>query len=68
MRNPTDVTPRHHSRPDQAPNTIEVSIDREVIVRLRPEAARRDTSVPQLITNLLNVIAADQLTTAILDD
>jgi hypothetical protein len=39
-----------------------------VVKRLRPEAAARETTVPRLISNLLNVIAADKLTTAILDD
>jgi hypothetical protein len=35
---------------------------------LRPEAAKRETKVPPPIRDVLNVIPADKLTTAILDD
>jgi hypothetical protein len=35
---------------------------------MRPEAAKRETTVPPPIRDVLNVIAADKLTTAILDD
>ena len=52
---------------DRSP-TIMVEVGREVIVDLRPEAARRDVSVPRLINDPLDTIVADQLTTAILDD
>jgi hypothetical protein len=44
------------------------SLDHAPVVRLRPEAARRDVPVARLIRDMLDVIAADQLTTAILDD
>jgi hypothetical protein len=37
-------------------------------VRFRVEAAKRERTVPQLIRELLDVIATDRLTTAILDD
>jgi hypothetical protein len=37
-------------------------------VRFRVEAAKRERTVQQLIRELLDVIAADGLTTAILDD
>ena len=33
-----------------------------------PEAAKRETTPPRLIRDLLDVIAADKLTTAFLDD
>jgi hypothetical protein len=48
--------------------TATVEIDRILIVRLRPEAAKRGMQVPALIRDLLDVIVADKLTTAILDD
>jgi hypothetical protein len=43
-------------------------IDRDLVVALRPEAARRQTTVPALINHLLAVTVEDRLTTAILDD
>jgi len=45
-----------------------MQIDRDIFVRLRPFAIKRDVPVTQLIQKLLGVIAADQLTDAILDD
>jgi hypothetical protein len=36
--------------------------------RFRPEAAARGTSVPRLLHDLLDIIAADNVTHAILDD
>ena len=54
------------SQPFYSPNVIEV--DREILVRLRPEAARRNVSVVFLIRDLLDVIVTDNLTGAILDD
>jgi hypothetical protein len=40
-----------------------------IATRLRPEAARRATTVPRLILELLEVIAAEPaLVTAVLDD
>jgi hypothetical protein len=48
--------------------TVEIEVDREVVVRLRPAAAKRDMPVTRLIHDLLDVIAADQLVTAVLDD
>ena len=44
-----------------------IEIDPALILALRPEAARRDTTVPRLIHDLLDAIAEDKLTTAILD-
>jgi hypothetical protein len=38
-----------------------------LILALRPEAARRGTTIPRLIHDLLDIIAADELTGAILD-
>jgi hypothetical protein len=48
--------------------TTAIELDHDLVVRFRVEAAKRETTVPQLIRDLLDVIAADGLTTAILDD
>jgi hypothetical protein len=48
--------------------TTKVELDLGVVTPLRKEAARRDISLQCLVTNLLDVIATEQLTTAILDD
>jgi hypothetical protein len=48
--------------------TIAVEIEHHIIVCFRREAARRDVPVVRLIHDLLDVIVADGLTTAILDD
>jgi spermidine synthase len=45
-----------------------IELDHEVARLFRGEAAKRDTTVPRLILALLDVIAVDGLTTAILDD
>jgi hypothetical protein len=45
-----------------------IEVDHDVIMLLRKEAAMRDVPVDRLIRDLLGVIAADQLTAAILDD
>jgi hypothetical protein len=47
--------------------TDAVEIDHALILALRQEAARRGTTVPRLIHDLLNAIAEDKLTAAILD-
>jgi len=47
---------------------VAIGLDRDLLLRLRPEAARRDISVPVLVRTILEVIASDKLTTAILDD
>lgn len=47
---------------------LELELDRGVAVCLRREAARRDTTLDYLVHHLLDVIAADGLTGAILDD
>ena len=44
-----------------------VALDHALVVRLRPEAARRDVPVARLIHDLLDTIARDGLTTAVLD-
>jgi hypothetical protein len=54
--------------PPISPLTVAVEVDRNLIVALRPEAARRDTTVPDLVNRLLAVTVEDKLTTAILDD
>ena len=48
--------------------SIALEIDRAVAVRLRHEAARRETTLDYLVRHLLDVVAAEQLTSAILDD
>ena len=44
-----------------------VALDHALVVRLRPEAARRDVPVARLIHDLLDTIARDGLTAAALD-
>jgi hypothetical protein len=44
-----------------------VEVDHALVVRLRPEAARRDVPVVRLIHDLLDTIARDGLTAAVLD-
>jgi hypothetical protein len=57
--------PRLNSSPTSSTAAIEV--DRALILAPRPEAARRDTTVPRLINDLLNAITSGKLTAAILD-
>jgi hypothetical protein len=59
-------TERGGPRDHRPPMTVEVGHD--LVVRLRPEAARRDLPVKTLIGDLLDVIAPDALVTAVLDD
>ena len=47
--------------------TKAIEIDLASILALRPEAARRGTTVARLVNELLDTIAADKLTGAILD-
>ena len=44
-----------------------VALDHALVVRLRPEAARRDLPVTRLIHDLLDTIARDGLIGAVLD-
>ena len=46
----------------------QIQVEHTVIVALRPEARRRDVSVERLVQNILDVIVADRLTKAVLDD
>jgi hypothetical protein len=48
--------------------TTTIELQHELVVRLRFEAASRQTTVVRLVHDLLEVIATGQLTTAILDD
>jgi len=48
--------------------TTAIELEHDLVVQFRGEAAKRETTVPQLVRDLLGVIAADGLTTAILDD
>ena len=52
------------SRTPQAPGPS-IEIEHALVAAL---ARRRDVSVARLVHDLLNVVATDQLTTAILDD
>lgn len=46
-----------------------IEIDHDLVVRLRPEAARRDLSVEALIRDVLEIIGEEpNLVGAILDD
>jgi hypothetical protein len=59
------------TRPESASHlvrTTAIEIEHDLIVRLRPEAAARETTVQNLVRELLDVIASDKLTAAILDD
>jgi hypothetical protein len=52
--------------PDEKIAVIE--IDRSILTKLRPAAVARDCSVNRLVRQLLDRIAVDNLTGAILDD
>jgi hypothetical protein len=56
------VNPRERCHPPML-----VEVDHALVVRLRPEAARRDVPVVRLIHDLLDTIVRDGLTTAVLD-
>lgn len=45
-----------------------IELDPDIVARFRTEAAKRETTVPHLVRELLEVIAVDKLTSAILDD
>jgi hypothetical protein len=61
--------PAHNAEvPAASPLYTSIEISRDLLVALRPEAARRQTTVPRLINHLLAVTVEDKLTTAILDD
>ena len=45
-----------------------IEVDHSVVTGLRKAAARRDTSVARLASDLLDTIVADDLVQAILDD
>lgn len=50
------------------PGRIRIDIDRATVAALRPEAWARQVSVNDLIRRVLDVVAADGLVGAILDD
>ena len=60
----TRPTSRSSARP--RPMTTTVEIDHYLIVRLRGQAAKRNTSVPRLIADIVKAVATDGLTTAVL--
>jgi hypothetical protein len=53
---------------DASPPFLAIEIDRALARALRPEAARRETTVPRLIVALLETIAREHLADAVLDD
>ena len=54
--------------PRQTPDSVTVEVPIAVIRALRPAARQRDTTVPRLIVDLVEVVAADDLFAALLDD
>jgi hypothetical protein len=56
------------SKPETAPRTVSVELEESVVRSLRGEASRCNVLVARLIRDLLDVIATDHLTTAVLDD
>jgi hypothetical protein len=56
--------PRTASARPPTPDTVPVSIPLAVVRALRPAARVRDTTVPRLIADLVEVVAADDLVTA----
>jgi hypothetical protein len=54
--------------PHQTPDTVTVEISIGAIRALRPAARQRDTTVARLINDLVEVVAADGLVSAVLDD
>jgi hypothetical protein len=54
--------------PLRSMTTVEIDLAGDSLIHFRREAMRRDISVPCLIHDLLDVIAADGFTAAILDD
>jgi hypothetical protein len=50
------------------PAPLRLEIEPDVVRQLRPEAARRGLSVAALVREVLDVVAADGLVGAILDD
>jgi hypothetical protein len=50
------------------PPPVVIELDRDLVRRLRPQAAKREYSVAGLARRLLEMIAADDLVGAILDD
>jgi hypothetical protein len=48
--------------------TVAVEFPLYIVRRLRPAAAQRNTTVPRLINDLIEAVAADGLTAAVLDD
>ena len=61
-------TPETDDRISAKWTAVEIDVEYATIKMLRREAAARDLSVRALATRLLETIAAEQLTKAILDD
>ena len=58
----------HMPQPKAGDRTIPIELDHALVVRFRPDAAVRGTSVTRLIHDILATIADDQLTSAVLAD
>jgi hypothetical protein len=58
---------RAGTEPQKHP-ALSIEIEHALVAALRPEARRRDVSVARLVYDLLGMIAADGLVTAVLDD
>jgi hypothetical protein len=55
-------------RTRDTPDTVAVPIPLAAIRALRPAARLRDTTVPRLIADVIEAVAADGLVGAVLDD
>jgi hypothetical protein len=64
----TIPAPPEHGPHERQTVKVALELDHAVAVRLRREAARRETTLDYLVRSLLGTIADDKLTTAILDD
>ena len=59
--------PRKDNVGNEHTHMRDVPIDGLIYLKLRKEAARRDSTVPRLIGDLLSAIVEDRLTSAVLD-
>jgi hypothetical protein len=60
--------PRLETKPDLTPHTIEIGLGHDLLVILHREAALRDMSIDHFVAAMLDVIVADDLTRAVMDD
>jgi hypothetical protein len=62
------TTPPLRASRSGVPPALMLEVEHGLVTQFRVEAARRDMPVKRLLHELLDTIAADQLTGAILDD